>query len=568
MSMTTAADAPLMTDVPFSALALFPDGRRLIYQGRRTDPEGARVSAVQLVTRTFDAFEGTSIGDLGPFPIGAFVSPDGAWIGFEAKTGSRLTPVLAKVPAAGGSLVTICELSDTGSIVGAAWAPDGRIVFATDREPTGLLQVNAAGGTPVALTTPRPEQGERDHFWPDVLPDNAGVLFTVARSDGNYDVAVMAAGSTTWRTLVPGGSNARYLPTGHLVYASGATLNAVGFDLRTLAITTQRVPLVDKVHVSEDGASQFAVSGAALAYVPARERNTASRVVWLNRDGTSTALPLEPGAYMGAALSPDGKRIAMEVQESGSTSVWMYDLSRQTFTRSTARGESIHLSSWSADSRRLAYWSDTHKGLFSMAPGSSDNPVRLTRFPGGIQHPYGWTADGSGLAFVQQGGNDTNLFMVSTAPPHDVRPLARSDTANVEAAFSPDGKWITHVTYDGVASEVVVGPVDSPQRRWPIASGGRVPTWGAGGRDVLFVRDDVVYRVAIDPETGMPVGAPRTVVKMPAGIRGGRVNATPDGSRFLMLERVGTQGRSEIRVVLNWHEELRAKMQQAKPISR
>jgi hypothetical protein len=35
-----------------------------------------------------------------------------------------------------------------------------------------------------------------------------------------------------------------------------------------------------------------------------------------------------------------------------------------------------------------------------------------------------------------------------------------------------------------------------------------------------------------------------------------------------MLERVGTAGRSEIRVVLNWEEELRTKMQQAKPLSR
>jgi eukaryotic-like serine/threonine-protein kinase len=567
LSLTTATDVPLQTDTPISALTMWPDGRRVIYQSRRTDPEGTRVNASQLVTRAFDSFDGTAMGDAGPFPVSAFVSPDGAWIGFETRTGPRLTPVLAKLPAAGGSMTTICELSAFGRLQGASWDGDGRIVFATDQPATGLLQVAAAGGTPASLTAPRHDQGERDHVRPEVLPDGAGVLFTVARTDGGFDVAVLPARSTTWRTLVRGGSAARYLTSGHLVYASGATLNAVGFDLRTLEVTTQQIPMVDKVQVSGAGAAHFAVSSTALAYVPARERNGASRAVWLNRDGSSAVLPLDPGDYQGAALSPDGKRIAMLVQESGVVSIWMYDMSLQSFTRVSPRGETVHGASWSRDSGRLAFGSEKQKGLFVMTPGS-ESAVRLTQFAAGAHIPYGWTHDDSAVAFVQQGGNDINLFAVSTAPPYTVRPLARSDAANVEAAFSPDGKWVAHVAYDGVAPEVVVGPAASPHRRWPVAPGGREPTWSARGREVLFLRDNAIHRVAIDPVSGVPVGTPTAVVKIPPGFNPSGINVTADGGRFLMLERVGTAGRSEIRVVLNWEEELRTKMQQAKPLSR
>jgi hypothetical protein len=62
----------------------------------------------------------------------------------------------------------------------------------------------------------------------------------------------------------------------------------------------------------------------------------------------------------------------------------------------------------------------------------------------------------------------------------------------------------------------------------------------------------------------MPVGSAKVVVKTAADVT--RVNPSPDGGRFLVLERMpASRSPSEIRVVLNWGEELELKMSQAKP---
>ena len=326
LTVTPSAEAPLDRSTDGPSVTLSAAGQRLIYHSRRTDPEGLRATATQLMSRSLDAFESAPFTNLGLFPHGAFMSPDDAWIGFETKAGARLTPVLAKVPADGGPMAVVCDLEPLGSLLGASWGADGRIVFATGQPATGLLQVVAAGGTASPITTPRTDQGERDHFWPDVLPGNAGILFTVARTDATFDIAVLPSGSTSSRTLLRGGSYPRYLPSGHLVYASGGVLYGVGFDLASLQITTDPVTLVENIAMKGSGAADFAVSTGTLAYVPPRPQPNSSRLVWLNRDGTMAPLTMEPRVYQRPRLSPDGRRIAVTLAERGTPGIWVYRL--------------------------------------------------------------------------------------------------------------------------------------------------------------------------------------------------------------------------------------------------
>ena len=462
--MTPPAEAPLAGGASGSAVTLSATGQRLIYQSRRTDPEGVRATASQLISRSLDAFEATPLANLGLFPQNAFMSPDNVWIGFETKTGTRLTPMLAKVAAAGGPMTAVCDLEPLGTLNGASWSTDGRIVFATDQPATGLWQVAAAGGAASPLTTPRPDQGERDHLWPDVLPGNTGILFTVARTDGTFEIAVLPSGSTSWRTLLRGGSYPRYLASGHLVYVSGGVLYGTGFDIRALRTTTDPVTLVENIAMKASGAADFAVSTGTLAYVPARPQPNSSRFVWLNRDGTTTPLAIESRVYLRPRLSPDGRRIAVILMERGTPSLWVYDLSRETFMRVSPGGEAVGALAWSPDSQRLAFWSETQRGIFTVAVGGTDGAVRVTQLASGTQVPNAWSLDGADLAFVQD-ASDINLFLVGTKPPHDIRPLARRDITNVEAAFSPDGRWVAHVAFNGAVADVVVGPVASPERR-------------------------------------------------------------------------------------------------------
>jgi eukaryotic-like serine/threonine-protein kinase len=559
IAIAPAAHAPLEMDDGSPDIALSTDGKRVIYRGLRTDDEGRRLKAFQLVSRPLDSFEAAPLPALGHYPSAPFASPDGLWLGFETVIESRASAVLARVPTAGGPMEVVCDLAAYGQLRGAGWDRSDRIVFGVARIATGLLRVPAAGGTPEVLTTPDQEAGEQSHRWPEVLPGDAGVLFTIVRA-GGFDVAVLPAGATTWRTLLRGGTHPRYLPTGHVVYASDGVLNGVGFDLSRLEVTTEPVRLVDGVVSKASGAANYALSAAgALAYVPGGPQERLSRLVWLGRDGTTESLPLEPRKYSRLAVAPDGRRIAAALQEGGAGAIWIYDAELGSFTRLTPRGESVHTPQWSPDGRRIAYWSETGRGLFTIAADGSDRPARLTRDETAVQFPGAWSPDGR-VAFVQQPSLD--LLAVPVTPPHDVRPIARGPGANVEPAFSPDGRWVAFVAFDARVPELVVGPAAGSDRVWPIAPNGRYPAWSADAREVVFHDGGAIKRVPIDPVSGRPAGRPEQVLTLPARISEPRpLNPSPDGRRFLMLERLDEQARfSEIRVVLNWIEEVRSKM--------
>ena len=83
------------------------------------------------------------------------------------------------------------------------------------------------------------EDGEAVHG-PQMLPGGDSVLFTLRPSGTtSWDasqIVVQSLGSRERTVLIEGGRDARYVPTGHLVYALEGTLLAQAFDLDQLAM--------------------------------------------------------------------------------------------------------------------------------------------------------------------------------------------------------------------------------------------------------------------------------------------------------------------------------------------
>ena len=111
------------------------------------------------------------------------------------------------------------------------------------------------------------------------------MLFTLATGNDpdRWDKARIVVQSVTSgepKTLIEGGSDARYVPTGHLVYAAEGTLFAVAFDLQRLKVTGARSPVVENVRWSggrTTGASHFSISSTgSLIYIPGFARPRAS----------------------------------------------------------------------------------------------------------------------------------------------------------------------------------------------------------------------------------------------------------------------------------------------------
>src|SRR5262249_14826574 len=154
---------------------------------------------------------------------------DGRWIGFFEPRGGG--PVLKKVALSGGPIVGGARMGGAGP--GGAWAGGGTIVVAAAAQSARLLRVPAAGGPSEILTRPARDKGEADHLWPQLLPGGRSMLFTITSINGGLaasQVAVLDLRSRTWKTIVQGGRQAQYLPTGHLVYVAGEALWCIAFD--------------------------------------------------------------------------------------------------------------------------------------------------------------------------------------------------------------------------------------------------------------------------------------------------------------------------------------------------
>ena len=138
------------------------------------------------------------------------------------------------------------------------------------------------------------------------------------------------------RTVVlEGGSDARHVPTGHLIYALEDGLFAVAFDIDTLTVTGGAVPLVQGVQRgTTSAAANYGVSDqGALVYLQGSLAGGAheGRLALVDRDGGQELLDVRPAAYLGPRLSPDGTHLTVQTREdSGQDVVWVYDLSGDT----------------------------------------------------------------------------------------------------------------------------------------------------------------------------------------------------------------------------------------------
>src|SRR6185436_20537654 len=190
--------------------------------------------------------QGTELFETTQSPV---FSPDGRSVAFFASSDQSIK----RIPVAGGAAVTICF---TGNPFGITWDRDG-ILYAETRT---IKRVSENGGTPTTLVAGN--EGELLQS-PQLLPDGRHLLFAIAKEAGSDRwekgrIVVQSLDSGDRKTLVDGGSDARYVPTGHLVYAWQGVLLAVRFDPRTLAVTSPSAPVLEGVRRAPDGTSGIA----------------------------------------------------------------------------------------------------------------------------------------------------------------------------------------------------------------------------------------------------------------------------------------------------------------------
>ncbi len=560
-----------------------PDGS--VITSVATSPDGTRMSfgarGAGLYLRAIGDVEAHLVPGvpLGTSPVGVAFSPDGESVVFYSNGDGSLK----RIPVAGGQALTIAQgIQPTR---GLTWGEGG---IAYGQDAAGVFRVSPNGGKPEPLATV--EAGE-EAYGPQVLPGGKDLMFTVARNINNggvdrWDTAHIVVQSLTSgerRTIINGGADARYLPTGHVVYAVAGTLFAVAFDADTQTVRGDPVAVVTGVRrrVNDGGAFLSVSSSGSLLFVPGPvERSIAAlRVPTLARRNAKTEpLALPPRPYRRPRVSPDGKRLAVGIDEGASAEVWIYDLAGATAMRRLTFGGRNRFPVWSSDGRRLAFQSD-RDGTPSIYVQNADGggaAERLTKAAQGVLHiPDSWSPDGRTLLFSEHKGDTFSLMALAISEQRAVTFGGVQSLQPADAVFSPDGRWVAY------ASSPAAGGLVSADRGifvQPFPATGATyqvpktrldfhPTWAPSGREIFYVPsigDANLTAVSVQTQPSLTFGPPAPVAGVPqpafTSILPRGYDVLPDGSFITLVpadNASSSAAGSELRVILNWFEELK-----------
>jgi serine/threonine protein kinase len=485
-----------------------------------------------------------------------FFSPDGQWLGFYA--GGRLW----KTALRGGSPQQICDVGGRAISFDASWSPDGKSILFTD---DGLWRVSVSDGVSERLTSPDPERGEQGHHAPRFMSDGQTVLFTVSGS-GTTHLALMPLDGSSWEIIVR--DAALGVPVGfdRIVFARSGELYMAPFDLRELNVTGPPVPVLQGVHtapglggvvmtwfdVSDDG---------TLVYVPADVPRADEQLVWVDYDRNETLIAEGPGTWVHPRLSPDGTRISLDILAADCMRyVYLYDLERRLFQQLTHTGVTWE-SEWSPDGEFLVMLSGINPGKWSLYRIRSDFSGSLELIaPSDHAVPGSWVDDGRALLYTEW--NKGGVYRLQVEEGGTPELLFETERSQGFPRVSHDGEWIAYVANEASRLDVFVQsyPEFGAVHKVSI-EGGREPVWSLDGQRLFYRNGSQVLMVDVSYGSTISFGRPQVLFEGEydaATVGHQHYDISHDGMRFLMVKHGEPVGPREVRVVLNWGEEMRA----------
>ncbi|MBC7926492.1 MAG: PD40 domain-containing protein, partial [Bryobacteraceae bacterium] len=467
--------------------AVSPDGKTLAFIA---DGRLALRRLDQSLVTMLPATEGAS---------SPFFSADGREVAFFAKR------KLHKISTDGGNPVILC---DAPLERGGTWTEDGYIIAALG-ETGSLSRVPAQGGTPELFTLVNGHNTfVTQHSRPRALPGAAGVLYVSGTGVGEGNLFAKPLRGGEERNVIDHASGGWYLASGHVLFLRGQTLFSAPFDLRSLKLTGQPVPLIEGVmHDFFRGGDVDASSSGTLVYRTGAVAGS-RMAVWLARSEVAVPALAFPGSYSAPRLSPDGRRLAVSSGSPGALEIWISDLRTGRMTL-FSYGPAQCCPLWSPDGEFIVFSSGRS---LAWARTDGSGKVRVLELErGSVSVPWSFSPDGRFIAFHRnQAGTGYDLWIVPVTRNgagmelDSPRPLIVRPGIQAAPAISPDGRWLAYASDESGRFEVYVtrflpdGKV--ADRIWRVSTeGGRAPKWDhPGGRIFFRSIDDRIMAVAVN----------------------------------------------------------------------
>lgn len=446
-------------------------------------------------------------------------------------------------------------LADVVQPRGADWNQDGTIIFATD---AGIQRINADGTAQAAATTIDAALGENRHAWPEFLPDGRRFLYVVRSSRPEQNGVYLGSLEAPRRIrIMPAYSRTVYSRSGHLLFVRDGTLMAQRFDDRTEELLGEPLPVATNLTFHGGGDAGFDVSdNGVLVYRPWTGLSS-MRPMLFDRRGRPLQEVAPTGFYRHPRFSPDGRRVALEQMEPGSTSpdIWLFDLVRGSAYRFTNHPAPDIRPAWSADGRRLAFSSrrGSKYDIYVKAVDTTE-PEELVDGSEGDKFVEDWVPNSQSLiTSVLRSG----LWIRPLASAGKPLLIRASRTADYwQASVAPDGRRIAYVSADSGREEVYVEPLPGTGERWQASTqGGADPHWGRNGRELVYLAPDgSVMSVELSAGPRWQASRPFYLfrVSVPELFGTSDLTISGDSQHFVVNTMVGDPPVPPLQVVVNW----------------
>ncbi len=493
-----------------------------------------------------------------------FWSRDGKFIAFF------VDGTMKKIPVAGGPIVTITEAPNAR---GGAWGSDNTIVFAPDYRGY-LWKVSANGGT--AVRAVKLDESLHDtQRWPTFLPDGRHFLF-LATNHGvgvreKYGIYMGSLDNDESKQVLASDSGGQFA-AGYLLFHRESQLVAQKFDWKNGTLSGEPFTLADNLDFdSGTWHSTFTATESGVLLYQGTVAKSGYDLTWVDRRGATLGKAAEAGAYNGARLSPDGKRVAIALGDP-KPDIWVFDLARGTRVRLTFDSALHQMPSWSADGQKIAFTTQTGMTLAfgatlhaKQANGMGQDDLLLAEGKPGespitLFWPQ-WSADGKYLTYQRLiGPTGASLWAVPTSGEKKPFPVVQPQSPAariVQTRLSPDGKWLAYSSTDSGREEVYVTPFPSGSSRWQISqSGGGYPVWRGDSKEIYYagLSDAALHAVEVKVNGNeFEAGIPQTlfVIRATSAV-GYPYDAAPDGQRFLIPMPQQDMTAAPMSLVVNW----------------
>jgi dipeptidyl aminopeptidase/acylaminoacyl peptidase len=366
-----------------------------------------------------------------------------------------------------------------------------------------VSKVNANGGAPTPVTSLK-EPEEVNHTWPQFLPDgNHFLYFTLGDIAGRNDVRVGSLDSPSAKLIMKGAADPPvYAHPDQLLFLRDGKLWAQPFDTKKIELTGSPVSLADRaitpLSVSKNG-----------TVIYRNDSMVPDRLLWVDWDGREIGPALLPGYYADPALSPDGSKLAFARRESAESTldIWILEFDSGALRRFTLDSADDRAPVWSPDGGSIVFWSLRGSGPGLYRKNSSGVGGEELIVPAKNETwPYQWSPDGRYLMYfvIVRGTLASDAWMYSFADRKSV-PLLDTSIPEVDAAISPDGRWMIYQASESGRYEVYLTTFPPSGTKLSVTSeNGADALWSNDGKKLFYVNATTLELLSLDVKPGNP----------------------------------------------------------------